>query len=82
MRRCERCGRIIYYDSCQYCGLTSGNGSGRKAPAPAGFAYFWIVIIILGVIAFVMDPKSVIPVAGIGFVIWAMSRLGRKNKKQ
>ncbi|NLW01721.1 MAG: hypothetical protein GX027_00450 [Clostridiaceae bacterium] len=84
MRRCERCGRHSYYDSCQYCGLKSGNG--KKAPAPAGFAYFWIVIVIFGIIAFIMNPESVIPVVGIGCFIWAMTRLGaqrlgKKNKK-
>jgi len=87
MRRCERCGRFIYYDSCQYCNITLGQGSGKKAPAPAGFAYFWIVIVIIGFIAFVLDPRSVIPVAGIACVIWAISRigargLGKKQKKQ
>lgn len=86
MRRCERCGRNYYYDSCPYCELTSEDQPGKKGGAMGGRGYFWIVIIILGFIAAILDPPSIIPVMGIAGVIWAISRigaqrLGKKHRK-
>lgn len=44
-----------------------------------GRGYFWIVIIILGFIAAILDPPSIIPVMGIAGVIWAISRIGAQS---
>lgn len=81
MRRCERCGRYIYYDYCPYCELTPDKNAGRRTPVPAGSTAFWIVLIIVGVIAFVINPPSVIPVAGMAGIIWALTRFGGQKRK-
>lgn len=77
MRRCERCGRYYYFDSCPYCELTSEHGPGKKTLAYSG--YFWIVILFIGIIGAIMDPSSIIPVAGMLSLIWVISRLGAKG---
>ncbi|HOP72180.1 hypothetical protein [Thermoclostridium caenicola] len=81
MRRCEHCGRNYYYDNCPYCELMSGQESGRKAAFLSGQGYFWIVIIIMGFIAAVINPSSIIPLAGVAGLIWVVSRLGSQSRK-
>lgn len=78
MHRCERCGRHYYYDSCPYCQLTSDK-SGKKTPAQSGSGYFWIIILLIGIIAVIMNPASVLPLAGMVGLVWAVSRLGARG---
>jgi len=82
MRRCERCGRIYYYDNCPYCELTSEQGSGKKNLSFSGQGYFWIIIIIMGFIAAVMNPSSIIPLLGIASLTWIVWRLGDQIQKK
>lgn len=81
MRRCERCGRNYYYDHCPYCELMSGQGSDKKAIRFSGQGYFWVVIILMGFIAVVMNPSSIIPLAGMAGLTWIVWRLGGQIQK-